>query len=70
MGYKITSFQNASDWDDELPTITIKITHPDWDNIYQRWVSGKKPTDSPEWNKGMVFACTSFIATATRQSID
>lgn len=68
MGYMITSFQNASGWDEKIPTIIVKNTHPDWDNIYQRWLIGKNPTDSPEWNKGMIFACTSLIVSC--QSTD
>lgn len=54
MGYKITSFQNVSSFSGEVPTIKIDSDHPEWNEIYSNWLSGKNPTDSPEWKKGVI----------------
>ena len=56
MGYVVCKFQNASG-PDAKPTIVIDETHPEWEEILERWKDGKNPTDSKEWKKG-VFACT------------
>ncbi len=36
------------------PTIQIFITDPNWDEAVANYYSGKNPTDSPEWKKGIV----------------
>lgn len=60
MGYKIYQLQNASGWDDAKPTIIINEHDNDWDKCYEDWKTGKDPTNSPEWSKG-VFALTKEI---------
>lgn len=37
-------------------TISICESDPGWAEALQAWKSGKNPTDSPEWNKGMIIA--------------
>ena len=57
MGYVICKLQNVSGWSNEKPDVMIDDTHPDWDEILKRWASGKPPTDSKFWKKGVI-ACT------------
>lgn len=48
------SLQNTSDWDVTKPTIVITPDQPEWAEAYKKWLSGKNPTDSPEWKKGVI----------------
>ena len=61
MMYKPKSLQNAFDWSDTHlmpgyvpPTIVITVDSPEWPEAYQNWRTGKDPTDSPEWKKGVI----------------
>ena len=38
----------------ETPTIIITTNDPGWKEAYLRWISGKNPTDSPEWKKAVI----------------
>jgi hypothetical protein len=61
MGYKIIKLQNASDYPgNPTPTVEISILDDGWDVAYSNWLSGKNPTESKEWKKG-VFALTELI---------
>ena len=51
----ITKIQNIPTWDIGEPTIKIIASDGNFNSAYMNWVSGKNPTDSPEWKKG-VFA--------------
>lgn len=58
MGYRIHKLQNASSFPGNPdPTIVIEEGQPGWEEALLAWKSGKSPTDSPEWKKG-VFALT------------
>lgn len=39
----------------EKPTIRITSEDPSWEDAYYNWFSGKNPTFSPEWKKGIYF---------------
>ena len=59
--YEVAALQNSSNFAGNLePTIKITKNDPNWDEAYSKWVSGKTPTDSPEWKKG-VFAIMESI---------
>ncbi len=61
MGYRINKLANASGYPGNPPaTITIVDSDPKWAEAYTNWLSGKNPTDSPEWKKG-VFASTVLL---------
>lgn len=52
----ITKLQNSSNFPGNTkPTIVIDINDENWKEAYANWLSGKNPTDSIEWKKG-VFA--------------
>ena len=51
----ITKIQNIPSWDIGEPTIKIIASDGNFNSAYMNWVSGKNPTDSSEWKKG-VFA--------------
>lgn len=58
MTYSIYKLQNVSSFPgNPLPTISIEIGQPEWEDALKSWKSGKNPTDSSEWKKG-VFAIT------------
>lgn len=66
MGYKIYKLTNDTAWNkpgpDNLwvepsPTIQIEIGDNGWEEALANYLSGKNPTDSKEWKKG-VFAHT------------
>lgn len=58
MGYQIVKLQNTSGSPgNEMPTIVIEIDDKEWDQAYANWLSGKNPTNSKEWKRG-IFACT------------
>ncbi len=59
MGYKIYQFQNTHK-DGDTPTIVVTNEDPEWEKVYQNWLNGKNPTDSPLWERG-VFAQTTPI---------
>ena len=58
-GFKVVRLQNYSGWGKEKPTIKITVNDPEWETAYQNWISGKNPTDSPEWKR--VWALTEEI---------
>lgn len=54
MGNTISKLSNASAFPGNPdPTIVIKKGDPEWDEAYQNWISGKNPTNSVEWKKGV-----------------
>lgn len=48
--YKLS---NASQWHG-IPTIEIYFLNSGWPEIYQKWLKGENPTNSPEWKKGII----------------
>jgi hypothetical protein len=50
---KPKTLQNKSSWDNEKPTIIIASDSKEWNLAYEAWLSGKNPTSSPEWKKGI-----------------
>lgn len=50
MGYQIYKFSDASEFAGETPTIEICENDLDWANAYNKWLSGKNPTDG-KWKK-------------------
>jgi hypothetical protein len=36
------------------PTIQICDTDPGWEKAFENWKSGKNPTDSKDWKRGVV----------------
>ena len=54
MGYVIYKFQNTSGLSGDDPSIVIKETHPEWEQIVQRWKDGKNPTNDKLWKKGVI----------------
>ena len=53
MGYAIYKLQD----DYHNPTIIIKKGDELWDEAFANWISGKNPTDDPNWKNG-VYAIT------------
>jgi hypothetical protein len=62
MGYQVIKFQNVPKGD--IPTICIEKGSPIWELAYKNWISGKDPTDSKEWKKG-IFALTTLLKKET-----
>lgn len=55
MFYHPLSLSNASSFPGNPQlTIEIFITDENWVQAWQNYCSGKNPTDSPEWKKGVV----------------
>jgi hypothetical protein len=55
LGYKITGLQNTSPYHgNPSPTIIISEGEEGWEEAYKNWLSGKSPTNSKEWKKGVV----------------
>jgi len=62
MSYKITTLQNCSNWDKELPTIAIHINTPEWKQAITNWQQGKNPTNSIEWKQGVYAITTEYYS--------
>ena len=54
-GYYLTALQNVSNLSGDIPTIKIVENDLNWEVALALWKTGKPPTDSLEWKKG-VFA--------------
>lgn len=66
--YKIFKLQNAPGFspsscfpDQPTPTIVITMFDNNWKEAYQNWISGKNPTDSLEWKKGVYACCADTV---------
>lgn len=44
-------------------SILILEGDAEWDEAYARWISGKNPTDSPDWKQGVILSRTSATVT-------
>lgn len=56
--YKIVKLQNQSGYfGNSPPTIVIHENDDGWNEAFENWKTGKNPTNSTEWKKG-VFALT------------
>jgi len=53
MYYTPKCLQNQSGWSDNKPAIVITIEDELWEEAFSHWKSGKDPTASVEWKKGV-----------------
>lgn len=53
--------QNQSNYPgNPSPSIQIFVSSTEWNEAYNNWISGKNPTNSPEWKKGTITMIFSY----------